>query len=258
MKQRNKLILALLTALVIAVAIFSSFGFPLFSGGMPQVVLPTLTPVAESPIGSDDPDQSGSLVQVAVTPQTVQNVIDTLERWTSYSRTVTVTVTAGGQSRDFVSQVWVDQGWTRVDMALPTGSVETQHTILGEGTLYRWYGNSGDVASWAAEDLAQADLAQRIPTYRDILELDVADITAADYVDLNGTPCVYVETVQRELGYIERFWVAEQSGLLIQCETVKGEETILKMTSSAINALSLQEMDFSLPDGTILHQSGGG
>lgn len=257
MGQKNKMIFSLLIALIIVAAVLSSFGLTLFNGGTPEIVLPSLAPQGNGG-GEGDDVESGHFLQVDVTPQTVQSVIEkTLERWPSYSRTITLEVTAGERTSAFVAKVWVDTGWTRVEMTQPVQPMGTQYTIVGEGTLYRWYGLSSSVTSWPADENAP-DLAQHIPTYTDVLELDQGQIVDAGYVERDGLPCIYVETSVDELGYLERYWVSVDSGLLVASETEKDGVTVLRMSSSTVNALALEEMDFTLPDGRVLHQPAAG
>lgn len=255
MGQKNKVIFSLLIALVIVAAVFASFGLNLFNGGTPEIVMPVLTPTGGGDDVGGNVGGSGAFLQVEVTPETVQNIIEkTLERWPSYSRTITLEVAAGeGEMRTFTAQVWVDGGWTRVDMTQPVQPMGTQHTIVGDGRLYRWYGVGASVSSWPADDARAPDLAQRIPTYQDILDLEPERIVDAGYVERDGMPCVYVETEVDELGYLERYWVSVNSGLLVAAETDKDGQVVLRMGSSSVNALALAEMDFSLPDGTVLH-----
>lgn len=256
MGKNNKLVFSLLIALVIAVAVLSSFGMNIFGPGTPEIQLPSLSQDKDATSLDGDMGE-GEFVQVAITPQTVQSVIAGLNRWASYGRTVTVEVYYGDQaSGTFVADVWVDQGWTRVELATPMPAVGMQYTIVGEDTLYRWYGNDRAVTSWPAQD-NDPDLAQRIPTYQDVLDLDSDQIVDADYVERDGLACIYVETWVPELAYSERFWVSVDNGLLIAAETWQEEDLLLQMTSSSVNALALDAMDFALPDGTVLHQPTG-
>lgn len=254
MEQKNKWLLTILITLVIFLAVFASFGMGLFRSGTPEIVLPTLTPNGGGDPGGATVGEDAPFVLVDVTPDTVQSVIATMERWPSYSRTITLEVAAGEEEmRTFRAQVWVDGGWTRVDMTSPVQGLSIQHTIVGDGTLYRWYGGSAAVRSWPSDSDRAPDLAQRIPTYQDVLDLPRERIMDADYVSQDGVTCVYVETYVDELGYLERFWVSVDSGLLVAAETSKEDRVVLRMRSSAVNALALEEMDFSLPDGTLLH-----
>lgn len=256
MERKNKIIFSLLIALVIAAAVFSSFGLTLLGGGTPEIVLPTTTPAGGGDEHSGGVDGDGPFVQVAVDRQTVQSVIATMERLPSYSRTITLEVSSGDAIlRPLTAQVWVDGGWTRVEMSQAGAAMGTQYTIVGEGRLYRWYGSNHAHKSWPVDDEHAPDLAQHIPTYMDVLDLEPERIVEANYVERDGTPCVYVETSVDELGYLERFWISTDTGLLVAADTVKGDNVVLRMKSSAVNALGLEEMDFTLPDGTVLHQA---
>lgn len=249
MERRNRNLLIVLIGAVIALAVFSSFGLPFFAGPTAQIVLPTPAPTAQT--GGDQTDQAGG-VRVDVTPRTVQSVIAALSRLESYSRTVTTTL----EGTQTTARVWVDGGWTRTDLSLPGGL--TAHTIVGEGTLWRWYGSDRRAVSWPADD-ASADVeGQRVPTYEDVLALDVDTITAAGYEDKNGQPCVYAEVTVAELDQRERYWVSADNGLLAAAEIETGGEVVWSMTAGAPEVPVPAAASFALPDGTVLHTVGEG
>ena len=157
MERNNRNIFIGLIAVVIVVAVFSSFGLSLFAAPTPHIVLPTPTPS-----GQDEqhrPEQEGS-IRVEVAPDTVQDVIAALDRLESYSRVVTSTL----EGSTAATSVWVDGGWTRADMPLLTGL--TVHTIVGEGQVWRWYDGETQAISWAADD-ASADYDQGQYHYSD-------------------------------------------------------------------------------------------
>ena len=136
----------------------------------------------------------------------------------------------------------------------------TQYTIVytdpesGAGTLYRWYANSTEVKSWPVGE-SGADLAQHIPTYEDVLALDTEAIVDANYVTRDGVPCIYVETAVDTLGYLERYWVSTDNGLLVSSETVKDDVVVMRMRSTDAEVLQAAEKDrFTLPDGTVLYE----
>lgn len=254
MERGNKTVLALLITVVILVAVFSSFGLSLFSGGTPQVTLPTASPSASgSALPSGAPGTGGDLL-VEVTPQTVQNIVaETLTRPESYYREVTLETFWGESgSASVTARVWVDKGWTRVDSPLFDGTVE--HTIVGEGQRYRWYNDERECFQTNAGE-ADADLMQRIPTYEDILALDTDAITATGYEEKGGMNCIYVEVAEDELGYLERYWVSVERGLLVAAETVKGEQTVLRVSAYSVEIPVRSGNVFTLPDGTVLHRS---
>lgn len=95
-----------------------------------------------------------------VTPQTVQSVIRTLERSTSYYWELTVeTFWTGGSSATSV-QTWVDGGWSHTRQVLPSGLI--RHDLISEDTVYYWYEGSSDYLTAPAEG-GSADLAPAHP-----------------------------------------------------------------------------------------------
>lgn len=118
-----------------------------------------------------------------VTPQTVQSVIRTLERSTSYYWELTVeTFWTGGSSATSV-QTWVDGGWSHTRQVLPSGLI--RHDLISEDTVYYWYEGSSDYLTAPAEG-GSADLAQHIPTYETVLDADPEQITGTGYDDSRG------------------------------------------------------------------------
>ncbi len=256
MEPKNRMLVSLAIAAVIAAAVLSSFLLPLFINGTPRVQLPDTSASAHS--GEDsggelNPDGSG-YVRVEVTPETVQNVIATLDRPFSYYRELTVeTIWGAGEEERSASEVevWTDAGFTKTRTALPGGLI--RYCLIGDGTVYLWYGND---TAWyqAGADELSADLASRIPTYEDVLKLDKSDITDTGYKVLDGLSCIYVEVEDDLLGYLERYWVEVQSGLLVAAETVKDGMVVSRMTSGTLELPIPQDASFVLPDGTALHQ----
>ena len=143
-KKRN--ILVVLIAIVIVVAMLSSFGLALFAPDTSKIVLPT--PLASEPPEDGPGGGADGLVRVEVTPQTVQNVIRTLARPESYYREVTIEDIwgEGEEERGVTSaQVWADYGWTYTRSAWPGGAVRC--SLVGEGTFWLWYEGSRAVLS---------------------------------------------------------------------------------------------------------------
>ncbi len=247
MERRNRNILIVLTAVVIVIAVFSSFGLPLFTGPTAKIVLPTPLPTDQ---GQQDTLGPGGGTRVEVTPSTVQDVIAALSRLESYSRTVTTTL----EGAVTTAQVWVDGGWTRADMILPSGLAV--HTIVGDGTVWRWYSGDRTAVSWRADSASVDVEGQRIPTYEDVLELPVDTITSAGYEEKNGQACVYVEVSVPELDQVERYWVSADNGLLVAAETETEGTVVYSMTASAMEIPVSSAASFALPDGTVLHAAG--
>ncbi len=244
MERRNRNILIGLIAVVIVIAVFSSFGLPLFASPTPTISLPTL---AASPTPGGGDVEQGEGVRVEVTPATVQSVIAAMDRMGSYHRNVTTTL----EGASVTAETWVDGGWTRADLAMPSGV--SVHTLVGEGKVWRWYDRGEEILSWDADD-ASADVeTQRIPTYEDVLELPTEEITAAGYEEKNGEACVYVEVTVPLLDQRERYWVSANTGLLTAAETETGGVAVWSMAAGAPEPMVTEASPFTLPDGRVLH-----
>lgn len=247
MERRKRNIVVTLIAVIIAVAILSSFGLGIFAPDTAKIVLPVPEP-SVSPGGAENED----LVRVEVTPQTVQNVIATLKRPESYGRSVTVQDIWGDDTLGTTqTQVWVDGGWTRTDATWPGGTV--RHSIVGDGQFWVWYDRGVEVLTGPADE-ASADLeGQRIPSYETVLDLEPESISVAEYRALDGLGCIYVETEEDAAGHEERYWVDDDSGLLVQAEQLKDGQVVYRMTASALERPAPSDSSFTLPDGTVLH-----
>lgn len=253
MERRKRNLLVVLIGIVIVVAMVSSFGLGLFAPDTAKIVLPT-PEVSQQPGG--EPGEQSGLVLVDVTPETVQSVIrDTLSRPDRYTRAVTIEDFWGeGESGTTHADVWVDGGWTKTEAALPSGTV--RYSIVGGGQFWLWYGGDRTALSGPA-DGHSADLeGQRIPTYEDVLSLDTADIAAAGYEERGGLACVWTQTAPDALGYVETYWVAVDSGLLVSAETTLDGTLTYRMTAYTMERPAPAGTAFALPDGTVLHTAG--
>ena len=250
MEDRKRIALAAVIIAVVLAAVLYSFFLNLFAK-TPELVLadPDAERSAESG-GEPSGGQGGLMVDVST--RTVQSLIASLTRYESYSRSLTVEYYDAGQTVGTASaQVWADGGWTRTDLTLSSGRVE--HTIVGDGQLWLWYDREDAVWSGPAEDLS-ADLLQRLPAYEAVLELEQDSITDAGYVERDGLPCVFVETVMPELNYVERYWISETGGLLMAAEMEKDGALIYTLSSrEVVSPMELTTGIFALPDGTQLH-----
>lgn len=190
-----------------------------------------------------------TLSVVEITPETVQSAIATLRRPERYCRTIELEQfweTGGGS---WTVTAWVKDGWSRADRTMPDGRV--RHTLTDGGTTYIWYNNEDSVFTAPAGAIT-ADNDQSIPTYEDILALNVEEIVLADYQELSGVNCIYTETAENERGYSLRYWVSVDTGLLVAAEKLEDGELIYTMTALTLEAEAPTDADFTLPDGTVL------
>lgn len=250
MEQKNRLVIVVAIVALIVGAIFASFGRVLFAAKTPEVILPSGSAGAADPPGAVSQEQSYQRVEV--TAQTVQGVVATLARPSSYYRTLTVeTFWAGGSSSTQV-QVWADGGWFHSVQTLPSGVV--RHDLTDGETLYYWYDGAQQYQT-APADEKSSDLAQHIPTYETVLELDADEIISAGYEARGDIPCILI-TVRRD-DALQRFWVSVDNGLLISAETEEEGTVVYSMTAySPVQAPCPADAAFSLPNGEILHTVG--
>ena len=246
MEQNRRTRVAVLIALIVVLAVFGSFAYSIYSAQTSGITLPSLQPDS-----STDSPAGQHAQRVEVTTGTVQAVIASLDRADSYYRPLTVQTFWDGGSSVTSVQTWVDGGCTYSRVVQPSGSVRYS---LSDGTaLYYWYSGSSAYMTAPANSL-NADLAQRIPTYEDVLDLPPDLIRSAGYSAYGDHPCVYAETEADELGYLERYWVSVESGLLVAFEAEKDGQIVLSVNATyPITAPCPSNVRFALPDGTVLH-----
>lgn len=250
MEEKKRTLLAVVISFIILAAVVYSFGLNFFAS-TPEIVVADPSVSAGQPDGPGVSGEQGG-IPVEVTPETVQSVIASMSRYRRYSRTVSIRYSwPGGSSEPITAKVRVDDGWSRCDTTLAGGIVE--RSIVGDGTLWYWYGDGGSWLECPADERAE-DLLQYIPTYEDVLALDQSEITATGYEEKDGTVCIYVEAARRELGYLERYWISVSSGLLVAAETEKEGSVVYAMSSGDMVSPMANGSDaFTLPDGTVLH-----
>lgn len=195
------------------------------------------------------PTEGDALTVVEVTPETVQSAVATLARPARYSRTVTVEYLWTGGSRTAEAAVAVRDGWTRTDRTLPDGQV--RHALTDGSVTYVWYNDETALYSGPAGEIT-ADTEQSIPTYEDVLALSVEDIAQADYREVSDVRCIYVETAADLWGYVQRYWISVDTGLLVVAERLQDGETVYRMASLTVDGAAPAEALFTLPDGTAL------
>lgn len=212
-----------------------------------RVVLPEETEIGTE---GDAAVNDASAGRVVVRPDTVQSAIATLERPTSYTRTITIERYYGDGSGTDRCTVAVDGAWMRADTESSGGDVS--HAITNGESIWLWYGSGTHCYQTAAA--FSADEEQGIPTYEEVLALDVSRIALADYRLLETTDCIFVETAADEDGYVERYWISVGTGLLCAAEKLCGEEVVYRMAGMTVESGTPAVDVFTLPDGTVLHE----
>ena len=249
MDSKKRLAIAIAITCLIVAAIFASFGRSLFFVQIPSITLADVNEGGDAS-GSSGVQDGDQYWQVAVTPETVQSIVATLSRPDSYYRELTVETLWSGGSYASPVQYWENGGWAHTRQVLASGAV--RHDLTGPETAYYWYEGSTAWGTFPADERS-SDLAQHIPTYETVLELDPESITGAGYELRGSLPCVYVE-VQKEEGALERYWISTDSGLLISAEREVNGALVYRMTAyTQIQVPCPATASFALPDGEVLH-----
>lgn len=213
-----------------------------------HITLPDPTASAAAS-GSGIQASEDAVIRVEVTPETVQAAVETLKRPEAYVRLLIVERLWSGGSGSTRITVTVSGDLTRADTSGADGHI--RHVITDGATTYVWYDDERTYYTGAAGDIS-ADEEQSIPTYEDILELDVDQIAAADYRVFSDEECIYVETAEDPYGYTMRYWVSVASGLLIGAEKLQDGAAIYHMAAQPTAETLPTPADFTLPDGKAL------
>ncbi len=247
MDGRDRLLITLGIIGIIALALITSFGRNFFAHSIPSVVLPNISTSGDpmNPTTNWEGNLSPT-APVTVTTDTVQAVVDSLQRADSYFRTLSVELFWEGGSSVTPVSVWCNGGWTSTQQTQPTGLV--RNDLVGEDTRYYWYSGDDNYLSISTTE-GDDDLSQRIPTYEDVVKLDSKWIVSANYAPFENIPAIYVEVTEKNR--TERYWVSTDSGLLIGAEVEEDGQLIYRLT--AIDPVQIPcptDAPFSLPDGT--------
>jgi len=221
------------------------------SDDTPGVRLADGVPTTED--GNGVPDNPASLVEI--TPDNVQNVIATLARIETYSRTIAQTRywSNGTESAVSEAQIWV------TPYALRIAWEHGENIILTADYFHIWFENrphqSRPVTVGLGGSLSQIlDEFQGIPSYETVLELDPAQIMEAGYVlkNIDGVYeyCIYLVFESGILGYVDRYYISLNSGLLLAMYTLDGDIPIFRMETVHFSSEAPPNSAFTLPDGT--------
>lgn len=243
-KKRNinrlSLVFAVLIVIVVAVVLGNGFTRTTTITLPGSVVDTSLTP---------DQQEEDVIVPISVTPETVQAVIASLVRSDEYRCTIRMEQLWSGGSG--LREVVVTQlgAYQRIDETLADG--REQHTITTQDTYYLWYDEETQVYQTVLGDFTP-DQTLGIPTYEDVLALDVAQILTATFDQRSGVRCIQVDTAADQDGYRQRFWVNVDSGLLVAAERLQYDVSIYRMAVIAEEPLPSPNTLFVLPDGSVI------
>lgn len=248
MDQKRRSILVIAIAITIMAGVISGFGLPFFFQNT-QLSLPDLGTV--SPPGKEGSGET-NYQTLDITPEIVQEVIANMQRREQYYRELKIELFWGESgNRDsgvYSATVWNDGSYNRTTLMQPDAAL--RNALTADGRTYLWYGDDKTYDETPA-DASSTDLLQVIPSYEDVIDLPVEQITRAGFED----GCIFVEARVESLDYLERYWISTETGLLTAAETQTetGELLLYRMSEQRITELVAAANTFALPDGRILH-----
>ena len=152
-----------------------------------------------------------NLSRVEVTPDTVQAVIATLSRPEAYSRVILVESFWEGGMAEYHISTAVYGGVTGIRTMLPSGAV--RRVAITPENLYIWY--EDDSATYVGR-AGNADRWRMLVTYEDVLALSTDGILDAGVTERHGQLCIYVVHRSPHLGFLKRYYVSIDLGLVIE------------------------------------------
>jgi hypothetical protein len=246
--ERGKItVFAVITAVLITAAVLLAFLFMDLGTDTADVNFPEAVITDGSGTGGGGSNPGSELTFARISPETVQTAIKTIKRPESYSRSLEIESFWEGGEEKFTVMVWSKGEKQRLKISAENWS-QAKNILINEDSLYLWYGeNSSSYKKLKRDGVLSGnsiyDAFQMIPTYEDVLELDVSEIISADYVERDGGWRIKVTAEDRIMGYTEIYFISIETGLLEAAETYDGDTLIFKMTAG--------EAELSAPEDSL-------
>lgn len=183
--------------------------------------------------------------RLEVSPDTVRELLNELERSDVYSRGYQLwTYWNGGEAEAKIS-VWQNGDRFRV---LHTQNNTGKNTMISDGRVYYWYEGSRQVFSAELDDAGNDALDDyaRLITLTELMSLPAKDIKSAGYEERNGEGCIFVE-YNGEGNRLYRLYISVDKGLLISGEVLEDGKRIYLMESVFTEDTVPDESIFKLP-----------
>lgn len=220
-----------------------------------EVHLPAQTAGISSDVDSDGDGigELNTLTYAELRPDTVQYILEIIEKPKSYSCRYTVESFWEGGSSAFDVAVYVKDSVFSVTLL---NDSYMKRCIFTDDEYYIWYidereyyhGRRGS----ALDEERIADAVQMSGSYKTLMELDTSSILETSYVEVDGIYCVYVNAEVGELGYRSEYYIYPDTGLLLKNEIYDGETLIYRMNSSDAMLSAPNDDYFTLPNGKLV------
>ena len=255
MKRGRLVMFSIVSTVCIIAAVVIILVYLNMSADTAEVRLPAETSGVSSDVGDSGGgrEELNSLTYAELRPDTVQYILEIIEKPKSYSCRYTVESFWDGGSANSDVSVYVKDGIFSVSIL---NDAYLKRCIFTDEAYYIWYidepeyyqGQRGE----AVGEEQIADAVQMSGSYKVLMELDPESILETDYVEVDGVYCVYVNAYVGELGYRSEYYIYPDTGLLHRNEIYDGETLIYRMNSSDVMLSAPYDEYFTLPGGTIV------
>lgn len=240
-------LLAAIGAVVLVVTLFFSFYFSTsaYRSDGTGIVLPSQSLTTPVVPGHTEQENIQILQEIMATPENVQAMIHTLQRPSSFSRTVENKLYYNGQSYTFTRRQYFKNNACRTDEISEGGAVQ-RSVLRYQDNVYAW--ESGSLDYYSGKSGAFTDESQAmLPTYEDVLALPVENILDAGLININYEPSIFVSAQLGE--YRNVYYISTVTGLLLSVDVFKGETLVRQCKVSSMKTGEVIGAYFLLPNG---------
>lgn len=188
---------------------------------------------------------------ISVDKTNVKSIIAAISRPSEYFSETKSTLFHTNGSAEYIRKKWVKGNLSRVDIfSSRSEQTPSSHYIYSPDYVYVW--RPGDTTYYrTARGDFNADDAQMLMSYEDILDATDESIITAQNTMYDGALCIYTEVKNPDSGYTERYWVSTATGLLLFGQTLnKDGSVVYTITATHIDVSSQDSSIFALPDRT--------
>jgi len=242
MKQRTRTVVFWALGVLAAAIIFSIFLMPFSTGGQQNEITLPERETTDVDVNVQIQEYNQKIVEsIDVHKDNVQQVIATLQRPQQYHYQAETTYMWSDGSTVLRTEGWIKPGMSKVIQYSAAG-VPEKHTLISSDTVYIW-GQDADAYFEGSNGSFHVDDPGHIPTYETILQQEPEEIIDGGFALYDQTACIYAKTRNPESEYVEMWYIAVDSGLLIAQECTD--------SGTPVSAVRMTAWDTEQQDGAV-------
>ncbi len=255
MKRGKLVIFSIISTICVVAAVAIVLLYLNMSEDTAEVRLPEESSGVSSDVGADNEGEGelNELVYAELRPDTVQYVLEIIEKPKSYSCKYTVESFWDGGKGNFNVSVYVKDGVFSVSIL---NDAYMKRSIFTDEDYYIWYVDEDDyyegTRGSAIDEERIAEAAQMSGSYETLMELEIDDILETKYMQMESAYCIYVKAEIGAFGYISEYYIYPDTGLLLKNDIYDGDKLIYSMNSSDLMLSVPNDECFLLPGGKLV------